>query len=76
MRIKYAYNQGDIVAYEVDGKRFIGKIVGVALGEQPVIGHMYIIELTEGLQQFVAERYDYPFSCMVVPETVLKRDKE
>lgn len=40
-------------------------VVGVGMNPLPVVGHMYIVDLSERLP-------NYPYGCMLVPETSLK----
>lgn len=64
--MKYAANE--IVVYDLDVAKGVGKIVGIATAELPVIGYTYIVEDLSG--NFPSKLY--PYSHLAIPGPLLK----
>lgn len=68
----YKFYKGEVVAFNNGVKAGIGKVLGVAMAEQPVVGCLYILQdLSHAI-----ECEEYPFDCFACQECNLyKADK-
>lgn len=64
--MKYALNE--IVEYDLDTIKGMGKVVGIATSELPVIGRTYIIEDISG--NFPSKLY--PYTHLAIPGPLVK----
>jgi hypothetical protein len=64
----YQFQQDDKVRIHPNaGVEGVGRVVGCATVELPVMGRCFIVDLGERLSP------DYPFTCVIVPEIHLTR---
>lgn len=45
-------NQNTVVQFTLENKRILGKVVGIAMQSQPVIGPLYIIEPFQRIENY------------------------
>lgn len=64
-----AFNQFDLVEFDVGNAKGKGQICGKALTEQPVIGATWIVHVLESN----IDPATYPYSHIVCPEVNLKK---
>lgn len=69
------YEQGDEVTVTLsdsmakEGWVRTGRIIGIATGGDPAIGHMWIVEDTSG----ELPNAEYPYSSYSVPESMIRK---
>lgn len=68
MKPEYKFYQDEIVTFNYNQVIGVGKIVGVATIEMPVLGRLWIVEMVECSQ---VPNDTYPFNTISIPESFI-----